>query len=163
MVKMPKLKINLTTLILFLFVAPLTLTVPAMAADPNINGALCSGSDIEITANPGPHPCANANGAQGTANNLIRDVINILSSLVGALAVVMIIYAGFRYVTSGGSDDAVKSAKRTILYAVVGLIIVAISQIIVHFVLAKTKQATTPPPPPPPPGGFIQRETVSNS
>jgi hypothetical protein len=54
----------------------------------------------------------------------------------------MIIYAGFRYVSSGGNDDAVKGAKNTILYAIIGLVIVALAQIIVHFVLAKTTKAT---------------------
>jgi ABC-type Fe3+ transport system permease subunit len=60
------------------------------------------------------------------------------------LAVIMIIYAGFRYVTSGGSDEGVKAAKNTILYAIVGLVIVALAQLIVHFVINKTSQASSP-------------------
>jgi ABC-type Fe3+ transport system permease subunit len=40
------------------------------------------------------------------------------------------------------SDDAVKKAKNTIIYALIGLVIVALSQLIVHFVLAKTIQAS---------------------
>jgi hypothetical protein len=55
----------------------------------------------------------------------------------------MIIYAGFRYVTSGGREDAVKGAKNTILYAIIGLVVVALSQIIVHYVLSQTADATT--------------------
>jgi hypothetical protein len=50
----------------------------------------------------------------------------------------MIIYGGFRYITSGGDSNGVTAAKNTILYAIIGLIIVALAQIIVNFVLNKT-------------------------
>jgi uncharacterized membrane protein len=61
--------------------------------------------------------------------------INILSVVVGVIAVIMIIVGGFRYITSGGASEKVTSAKNTIMYAVIGLIIVALSQVIVQFVL----------------------------
>jgi len=57
--------------------------------------------------------------------------------IVGIAAVIMIIVGGFRYITSGGNDASVTSAKNTILYAVIGLIVVALSQLIVRFVLGK--------------------------
>lgn len=47
----------------------------------------------------------------------------LLSYLVGALAVIMIIVGGIQYITSGGSSDKVSGAKKTILYAVVGIIL----------------------------------------
>ena len=72
-------------------------------------------------------------------NNTIGSVINILSAAVGVIAVIMIILAGFRYVTSGGKQESIASAKNTILYAVVGLVIVALAQIIVHFVLYRVE------------------------
>jgi hypothetical protein len=56
----------------------------------------------------------------------------------------MIIYGGFRYITSGGESGSISSAKNTILYAIIGLIIVALAQFIVKFILAKaTGTATT--------------------
>ena len=70
-----------------------------------------------------------------TINDTIANIINIFSWIVGTVAVIMIIYGGFRYVTAGGDSGNVSSAKNTILYAVVGLVIVAISQAIVWFVL----------------------------
>ena len=72
---------------------------------------------------------------------IIRIVINIFSLVVGVIAVIMIIIGGLKYITSGGDSVNVTSAKNTILYAIVGLIIVALAQIIVRFVLAKV---TTP-------------------
>ena len=67
----------------------------------------------------------------------IRNVINILSAIVGVVAVIMIIVGGFRYITSGGNDASVTGAKNTILYAIIGLVIVALAQIIVHFVISR--------------------------
>jgi FtsH-binding integral membrane protein len=47
----------------------------------------------------------------------------------------MIIYAGFKYVTSGGSSDNANSARNILMYAVIGLIIAVIAQLIVHLVI----------------------------
>jgi hypothetical protein len=47
----------------------------------------------------------------------------------------MLIYGGFKYITSGGDEQSTKSARDTIIYALVGLVIVAFAQIIVKFVL----------------------------
>ena len=75
-------------------------------------------------------------GDETTVNDIIKKVINILSWVVGVVSVIMIIIAGFKYVTSGGNDSSVSSAKNTILYAIVGLVIVALAQVIVRFVLS---------------------------
>ena len=50
----------------------------------------------------------------------------------------MIMVGGFKYITSGGDSGNITGAKNTILYAVVGLVVVALAQIIVRFVLART-------------------------
>ncbi len=71
-------------------------------------------------------------------NHTIANVINIFSWIVGIVAVIMIIYGGFRYVTSGGDSGAISAAKNTILYAIIGLVVVSMAQIIVHFVLSRT-------------------------
>jgi hypothetical protein len=52
------------------------------------------------------------------------------------------IYGGFKYITSSGDSGNVTAAKNTIMYALIGLIIVALAQIIVRFVLAKSFQAS---------------------
>jgi hypothetical protein len=53
------------------------------------------------------------------------------------VAVIMIIVGGLKYITSGGDSGNITSAKNTILYAIVGLIVVALAQIIVRFVLER--------------------------
>jgi hypothetical protein len=74
---------------------------------------------------------------EGRVNTIIKTVINIFSLVVGVIAVIMIIIGGLKYITSGGDSGNVTGAKNTILYAIIGLVIVALSQIIVRFVLAK--------------------------
>jgi len=73
--------------------------------------------------------------ASTSIDNTIKSIVNLLSVAVGVIAVIMIIVGGFRYITSGGKQDSVASAKNTILYAVIGLVVVALAQVIVRFVL----------------------------
>lgn len=68
---------------------------------------------------------------------IIKTAIDILSIIVGLIAVIMVIVGGFRYVISGGDSSNVNSAKNTIIYALVGLAVAALAQALVHFVLAK--------------------------
>ena len=68
-------------------------------------------------------------------NDIIVTVINVFSIVVGVVAVIMIIIGGLKYITSGGDSGNVSGAKNTILYAVIGLVVVALAQVIVRFVL----------------------------
>lgn len=68
-------------------------------------------------------------------NTLRQNIVNTLGFAGGILAVIMIIYGAFRYVTSNGDASKIKSAKDTILYAVIGLVIVIAAYAIVNFVL----------------------------
>lgn len=66
---------------------------------------------------------------------VLTTVTNVLLFVVGALAVIMIIFGGIRYVTSGGNASSVTAAKNTILYAIVGLIIAFLAFAAVNWVL----------------------------
>ena len=66
----------------------------------------------------------------------VNTVINVVLGVIGILAVIMIIYGGFKYTTSAGAADKVKSGKDTIMYGVIGLIIALLAFAIVNFVLA---------------------------
>lgn len=114
------------------------LAVPALAqtAQEQINNGLCAGSNLQFTDNPGQCGAATSD-ATSKINSLVKTVVNLLSAVVGIVAVIMIIVGGFRYVTSGGNDTSVTAAKNTILYAIIGLVVVALAQIIVRFTLSK--------------------------
>ena len=105
----------------------------ASAATPDICGQSASSAKGQVLygAKQSGTDCG------GGVNNVISVVINILSVGVGLVAVIMIIISGFKYVTSGGDSGNVTGAKNTILYAVIGLVIVALAQFVVKFVLSK--------------------------
>ena len=75
---------------------------------------------------------------QGTRTlpGTIKSVGNILIFLTGAISVVMIIIGGVRYALSGGDQGTITSAKNTILYAVVGVIVAVAAYAVVNFVLS---------------------------
>ncbi len=66
---------------------------------------------------------------------IIKKITNVLLFLVGAISVIMLIFGGFKYVTSGGAPDKVGAAKNTILYAIIGVIISMTAYAIVNFVI----------------------------
>lgn len=69
----------------------------------------------------------------------LKTVVNILLFVLGAIAVIMIIIGGIRYTTSNGDSGSIKSAKDTILYSVVGLVVAILAYAIVNFVLGAFK------------------------
>lgn len=77
----------------------------------------------------------NPGDAEGEVDSLIVTVIDILSLIIGIVAVIMIIVGGLKYVLSSGDPSNITSAKNTIIYAIVGLVIVAFAQAIVAFAL----------------------------
>ncbi len=117
----------------------LGLVAPALAlgAQDQINNGLCTGSNLEFTDNPTDQCATTTNDATDQINNIVHTIVNLLSAIVGIVAVIMIIVGGFRYITSGGNDASVTSAKNTILYAIIGLVVVALAQVIVRFTLSK--------------------------
>jgi hypothetical protein len=74
----------------------------------------------------------NGSGVSG----IIKGIVSILSYIVGVAAVIMVILAGFKYVTSAGDSGRISSAKNTLVYALVGLAIAALAQVLVHLVLS---------------------------
>jgi len=66
--------------------------------------------------------------------NVLFNVVNALLLFAGAVAVLFLIIGGFRYVVSTGNPDQVDAAKRTILYAVLGLIIIFVAFVLVTLV-----------------------------
>ncbi|HRJ06799.1 MAG TPA: hypothetical protein PK096_01415 [Candidatus Saccharibacteria bacterium] len=76
--------------------------------------------------------------AQGdTAGPLVRSIINILLFVVGVISVIMIIVGGIRYTISNGDASQIKSAKDTVLYSVVGLVVAMLAYAIVNYVIAQ--------------------------
>jgi hypothetical protein len=102
--------------------------VPAIMAAPK--DQICQGVNFV----DGSTGCSGPKGAKGVGD-VVASIINILSLVVGILAVIFVIIGGLKFITSSGDPANVSSARNTIIYALVGLVIVALAQVIVRFVL----------------------------
>ena len=82
----------------------------------------------------------NAAGGTGTTGStltdLVKNIISVLLFIAGAVAVIMIILGGIRYITSNGDQAQVKGAKDTIMYSVIGLVVAILAYAIVRFVVS---------------------------
>lgn len=141
MIQKIKTSLLIIATMLLTFGAP-TVVMSGVASAANAPAANCS-NDSTSAINAGTNAAfsgdtCNTSTTQNNSNSIAqiaRNAVNVLSLIVGIVAVIMIVYGGFRYITSGGDSGAVGNAKNTLIYAIVGLIIVALAQVIVHFVL----------------------------
>lgn len=85
-------------------------------------------------ANKDTAVCA-ASKTDTSANKFITNVTNLLFFAIGTIAVIMIIIGGIRYATSDGDSAKLKSAKDTIMYSVVGIVVAILAYAIVAFVV----------------------------
>ena len=76
-----------------------------------------------------------AGTSTGTLMGAIQTIVNALLSFVAVLAVIFVIIGGVRYIVSQGDDDAQVQARNTILYAVIGIIVIALSAVLVNYIL----------------------------
>lgn len=88
-----------------------------------------TGSDSVVCQNQDPdNPISGPDG-------VIMRVVGMLSWVIGVAAVIIIIIAGLKYITSAGDPKAIASAKDTLLYAVIGIVLFLTSQAILRFVV----------------------------
>lgn len=132
-------KIKTTFAVLALLLVPVLVAVPAQAAD--INTCLSQGSGLDGSLSGDCTPDPEAGSGTDDISSIMTLVVNIISIVVGFISVVMIIWGGMKYVTSGGESAKITSAKNTIMYALIGLVIVGLAQFIVRFVLKQTTNA----------------------
>jgi hypothetical protein len=99
---------------------------------------LAQGIILDNTPNPGLPGKIKGDNTTGTFSGTVYGIIQIVLSVVGLIAVAYIIYGGFRYVTSAGDEKAVGEAKKTILNAIIGLIVVILSYVLVRVVTNAT-------------------------
>jgi hypothetical protein len=114
---------TITALIVAAFIGLVPVTT-SLALDTK-TGA-CTGNDSA--------PCQ-ASGDSIAA--LLGSVISLLLFIAGAIAVLVIVVGGIRYITSDGDPSAASKAKNTIIYALVGLVVAVMSYSIVNFVIGR--------------------------
>lgn len=72
-----------------------------------------------------------------TGSSFVQIILTIIFGIAGALAFAFLIYGGFKYVMSQGDPQAIGKAKSTILYALIGIIVVLLGQAIVSFIVGR--------------------------
>lgn len=128
----------------FLLILGLVLPLAQTASAYSISGAAgqaCSGVD-EVS---GDTTCSTGAGSTSSISPIITTGIDIFSVIVGIIAVIMVIIAGVKFMTSGGESSKVAAAKQALIYAIIGIVVVALAQVLVHFVLAQATSVTNPP------------------
>lgn len=88
-----------------------------------------------VTVNPDGTVSANGSGfASGTLAGAIAKGVNVFAFIIGAISIIMILVGALRYTVSAGNPQSTKEAKDTILYAVIGIVIVILSLSITRFI-----------------------------
>lgn len=90
-----------------------------VCSDPNISDELKDAAGCNTTKK---------------ADEVVNAVVNVVLSFVGIIAVCVMIYGGFLYMTSNGDSGKAQKAKNVILYGLVGMIVALLAYTIIIFV-----------------------------
>lgn len=125
-------------------VTPTPASIAIGAVGGGITPVLSSGTIPTGAVNPaavvGDAPTATVGGVSfptgaglpsGTPTPLLTKVIRFLLYMIGAVAVLFLVYAGFQYILAGGDEAKAKDAKKIILYSIVGVLVALVSLILV--------------------------------
>jgi hypothetical protein len=104
----------------------------ALAANPSYSGVQCSGA---AAASPVCH--ATSTDPLTGSNGIIVKATNLIALIAGIAAVIMIIVAGIKFITSQGDSSSVSQARQTIIYACVGIVVIVLAKTIITYVVSK--------------------------
>ena len=108
-----------------LMVGLLGVLTPAVSAANGIN--ICSGNENSVY-------CKNKNTGETQVNGIIKTIVEVLLTAVGAISIIMIVIGGIMFALSSGDAQKAAKARNTVLYAVVGLAVSLFASAIVNFV-----------------------------
>lgn len=117
-----------------LVVAAAVLMFPAV-----VTAAVDPFQDICSNGGGGSTACASRSTTNPLVgpNGVIVRITSILAIVAGIIAVIFIVWAGIKYVTSNGDSAKISSAKSTIIYALIGLVVAALARPLINFVLGR--------------------------
>ncbi len=72
----------------------------------------------------------------------IMSIVQVMFGFLGVLAIIIMLYGGFTWLISGGSEDKIRQAKKIISAGIIGLVIIFISYAISSFVITQLIIAT---------------------
>jgi cytochrome bd-type quinol oxidase subunit 2 len=110
------------------------------------SSAVSAQSSLACEGLTGIEDCTVPSETEPSVKSTLETMLDLLSMVAGIIAVIMIIVAGTKFITSQGDSGKVASARSSIIYALVGLIIVILAQTIIYFVIDNTINVDVPPP-----------------
>jgi len=116
----------LTGLSFLLFAQPAYAQVLNKACEGVSNSSICESTDDSISGNAIYGP-----------NGVLTKVANVLSIVLGVVSVFVVMIGGIKFVLSAGDPAKTNSARSTILYAIIGLVVAVVAQSLIIFVLNK--------------------------
>lgn len=96
------------------FAVPVSAQIDPCEVDPN--SVMCQNQDQDLM-------------------KYVKNIINTMLYVLGALSVLMIIFGGITYTISAGDAKKVETAKNTIMYAIIGIVVAVLAYAIVNFVI----------------------------
>jgi hypothetical protein len=113
------------------------LAVPVLALGISLSAPIVQTASAQSSIIDGAN-AAKSNDQSSTlfgTGGIFQTITNTALYLIGAISVLMLIYGGIRYTTSMGDAKDVESAKNTIMYAIIGVVVALLAYAIVNFVL----------------------------
>ncbi len=74
-----------------------------------------------------------ATGGAGATRDAVVKVINFVLTFLALIAVIFVIVGGFRILAAGGNEENVTKGRKTIIYAIIGLLVIFFARVIVGF------------------------------
>ena len=85
----------------------------------------------------------NAADAGNALPAVIGRIIRVFMGVLGIIMVLLIIYAGFLWMTAGGNEENVEKAQALIKNSIIGLILILLAYAITGFVITRIQSATS--------------------
>lgn len=121
------------TIIIILFLSFFgLLSLPALAAE-SLTEATFNVQEV-LTLDDGKQNTAYFDHKEGPIVGFILAVLNYATGIIGSIAIILLIVAGFRFMFAGGNQQKLDEAKEMVKYAVIGLVVTFAAYIIVIFV-----------------------------
>ncbi len=106
----------------------MTLALLLITSVPTAGAALISAQD-------NPSEIAGATGGEGSIRAIVLKIVNYALGFLGLVAVIMVIFGGFLYVTAAGAQENIDKGKKILMYSIIGIIIILLSFAIINTVL----------------------------
>ena len=113
-----------------------------VVADLSGNYKNLCGNASGVGIDPATQELAGCNDRKKTGG-VVAAVMRMVYLILGIVAVIFLIYGGFLYIYSAGDPGKVKSAKDTIMYGIIGLVVAVLAFAIVNFVLSSILSGTS--------------------